>query len=421
MATIEEVLKAEQSELQKLRSRPEGKQRLKDKKVGLAFSGGGIRSATFHLGVLQTLAEYGLLKQFDYLSTVSGGGYIGSWLARWIQQEGISKVEQALPGGLQEAPEVNFLRDYSNFLTPRKGLFGADTWAAIATYLRNLLLNQAILISFLGAVLLFPWALGRAFAFGPYEGLQPMALGVIAGALITLAVACGVLNTSTCRGGKPKAFSQQRWVLATVVLPLFAGAFLLNYSIWRRPGMWTPEFSVVAGAAVYGMGQRENRMPCRTKVGASISQCSLGAARGDLCRVRGVRLELPGVLLEIFDVCGHGPLACGELGHAAGGGCVFAGRNGAHRAGKIRVEFRNARVVGAARRLADAVVFVLDRALRRGNFCSLGSRQNQGLSLGKKRGDPCLAGSQRLWRAAWVEQKDWRKEPEWIWRRHVSG
>lgn len=254
MATIEEVLKAEQSELQKLRSRPEGKQRLKDKKVGLAFSGGGIRSATFHLGVLQTLAEYGLLKQFDYLSTVSGGGYIGSWLARWIQQEGISKVEQALPGGLQEAPEVNFLRDYSNFLTPRKGLFGADTWAAIATYLRNLLLNQAILISFLGAVLLFPWALGRAFAFGPYEGLQPMALGVIAGALITLAVACGVLNTSTCRGGKPKAFSQQRWVLATVVLPLFAGAFLLNYSIWRRPGMWTPEFSVVAGAAVYVLG-----------------------------------------------------------------------------------------------------------------------------------------------------------------------
>ena len=133
MATIEEVLKAEQSELQKIRNRPEGKQRLKDKRVGLAFSGGGIRSATFHLGVLQMLAEYGLLRQFDYLSTVSGGGYIGSWLARWIQQEGISKVEQALPGGLQEAPEANFLRDYSNFLTPRKGLFGADTWAAIAT------------------------------------------------------------------------------------------------------------------------------------------------------------------------------------------------------------------------------------------------------------------------------------------------
>src|SRR5215467_6431853 len=49
--------------------------------VGLAFSGGGIRSATFNLGVMQALAENHLLHKFDYLSTVSGGGYIGSWLA----------------------------------------------------------------------------------------------------------------------------------------------------------------------------------------------------------------------------------------------------------------------------------------------------------------------------------------------------
>jgi patatin-like phospholipase len=268
MATIEEVLEAEQSELERMRSRPEGKHRLKGRTAGLAFSGGGIRSATFHLGVLQTLADYGLLKQFDYLSTVSGGGYIGSWLARWIQQEGLAKVEKQLPGVPQEAkeagkqlskvspeaPEVNFLRDYSNFLTPRKGLFGADTWAAIATYLRNLLLNQAILISFLGALLLFPWALGVAFVFGPYGEFQPMVLCVTAGALIALAVGCGVLNTSTCRGGKPKKFSQQKWVLATVVLPLFAGGFLLNYSIWRTPALWTREFSSVAGAIVYVLG-----------------------------------------------------------------------------------------------------------------------------------------------------------------------
>src|SRR5882672_9124922 len=47
--------------------------------AGLAFSGGDIRSATFNLGVLQGLAELELLEKFDYLSTVSGGGYIGSW------------------------------------------------------------------------------------------------------------------------------------------------------------------------------------------------------------------------------------------------------------------------------------------------------------------------------------------------------
>ena len=46
--------------------------------VGLAFSGGGIRSATFNLGILQALATLKLLEPIDYLSTVSGGGYIGN-------------------------------------------------------------------------------------------------------------------------------------------------------------------------------------------------------------------------------------------------------------------------------------------------------------------------------------------------------
>ena len=49
----------------------------------LCISGGGIRSATFALGALQGLAELDLLEKFDYLSTVSGGGYIGSWLTAW--------------------------------------------------------------------------------------------------------------------------------------------------------------------------------------------------------------------------------------------------------------------------------------------------------------------------------------------------
>ena len=51
-----------------------------DNLVGLAFSGGGIRSATFNLGILQALARERLLRAFDYVSTVSGGGYIGGWL-----------------------------------------------------------------------------------------------------------------------------------------------------------------------------------------------------------------------------------------------------------------------------------------------------------------------------------------------------
>jgi hypothetical protein len=39
--------------------------------LGVAFSGGGIRSATFNLGILQALADMDILRWVDYLSTVS--------------------------------------------------------------------------------------------------------------------------------------------------------------------------------------------------------------------------------------------------------------------------------------------------------------------------------------------------------------
>src|SRR5207302_293625 len=50
------------------------------RRAALCLSGGGIRSGTFALGLLQGLARHKLLQKFHYLSTVSGGGYIGSWL-----------------------------------------------------------------------------------------------------------------------------------------------------------------------------------------------------------------------------------------------------------------------------------------------------------------------------------------------------
>jgi hypothetical protein len=46
---------------------------------GLAISGGGIRSAVFSLGVLQAMADQQVLKHFGYVSTVSGGSYIGAF------------------------------------------------------------------------------------------------------------------------------------------------------------------------------------------------------------------------------------------------------------------------------------------------------------------------------------------------------
>jgi hypothetical protein len=53
-------------------------------RTAICLSGGGIRSAAFGLGVLQFLAKADLLHRFEYISTVSGGGYIGSWLSAWL-------------------------------------------------------------------------------------------------------------------------------------------------------------------------------------------------------------------------------------------------------------------------------------------------------------------------------------------------
>lgn len=132
-------------------------------RTALCLSGGGIRSATFGLGVLQGLARHGLLGQFDYLSTVSGGGYIGSWLSSWIHHAGSpEKAFEALKNEnvaspLEPEPKpLRHLRQFSNYLTPRLGTFSADTWTLIGTFLRNLFLNWLVFVPLLFAALALP-------------------------------------------------------------------------------------------------------------------------------------------------------------------------------------------------------------------------------------------------------------------------
>lgn len=124
----------------------------KDNLIGLAFSGGGIRSATVNLGVLQALANRNLIGKFDYLSTVSGGGYIGGFFSSLMHHAkgDLSKVNQQL-NATPESEQVNFLRKYSHYLTPKIGL-STDTMAAFAIWLTNTLLNQAVLISAIASV-----------------------------------------------------------------------------------------------------------------------------------------------------------------------------------------------------------------------------------------------------------------------------
>jgi hypothetical protein len=110
----------------------------KDEFTGLALSGGGIRSASFCLGVMQALVNGGILKKMDYLSTASGGGYLGSALT-WFLKRGLADGSQAgtdpenFPFGKAGIGARNnqqknrnaildFLRQHGDYLIPGNGL-----------------------------------------------------------------------------------------------------------------------------------------------------------------------------------------------------------------------------------------------------------------------------------------------------------
>ncbi len=130
--------------------------------VALCVSGGGIRSATFALGAIQGLAQEGVLAEFDYLSTVSGGGYIGGWLTCWKERlGGIDKIVPELsPLGSRPEPgnldPIGHLREYNNYLSPRLGFFSADAWTLVATVIRNMALNWLVLVPLLMFALMAP-------------------------------------------------------------------------------------------------------------------------------------------------------------------------------------------------------------------------------------------------------------------------
>jgi len=132
--------------------------------VGLAFSGGGIRSATFGLGVLQALKEVDLLGRIHYLSTVSGGGYIGAWFSancRRARQRG--DWPWSSPKADWDA-SIRHLRRYSNYLSPDVGFFSADTWSMFTVWLRNAMLVQWTVVMAVACVLLVPRLLIPLFA-----------------------------------------------------------------------------------------------------------------------------------------------------------------------------------------------------------------------------------------------------------------
>ncbi|RLI44769.1 hypothetical protein DRO61_11730, partial [Candidatus Bathyarchaeota archaeon] len=94
--------------------------------VGVALSGGGIRSATQSLGAFQALQKYGLDKEIDYMSTVSGGGYFGAFWGRcW--KEGDTDLSM-------ENRKIKYLRNSGNYIAPSGS---GDFLRSIAQYMTN--------------------------------------------------------------------------------------------------------------------------------------------------------------------------------------------------------------------------------------------------------------------------------------------
>lgn len=230
--------------------------------IGLALSGGGIRSATFCLGLLRGLARNKLLSEFDYLSTVSGGGYTGAMFGRLVSRVGIARAQEILERG--DSSTLSWLRRYGRYLAPG----GArDYGIGIATYLRAIVavhLEFAMLALVLGLVPVLAHVLHLRFdLFAPDAWMHwksvmwPFAAGFWLLFAPGLLGSYWMLRDPPPQAAKKRAASRIGMLLdaLVVIAATLAGAALivgwrLSFSL-ALPG---PSWSLLAGLVLLSLG-----------------------------------------------------------------------------------------------------------------------------------------------------------------------
>jgi NTE family protein len=109
------------------------------RKLGVALSGGGLRAAFFHIGVLAQMARLGVLRHVEVLSTVSGGAILGSLyylhLKRLLEAKPDSEITDQDYVSLIERIEVDFLKAVERDLRVRSLL---NPWKLIQTSLPHI-------------------------------------------------------------------------------------------------------------------------------------------------------------------------------------------------------------------------------------------------------------------------------------------
>jgi hypothetical protein len=230
----------------------------------LSLSGGGIRSASFNLGLLQGLSRAGVLGRFDYLSTVSGGGYIGGWLTAWRARAHAAgepdPVDGLLPppsaGRAASAPLAR-LREFIRFLDPHLSVRSADVWTLGTIIVRNLVLNWLVLVPLLAAAVLVPRLyLGVLGLPSQPEIVSPATLawwyrhdGVASALCFGAALIFAALELPSLGNRR----HGQRAFLVLFLLPIVLGELVLSahgYWAWRYAGGVSLTSSVLISMAV---------------------------------------------------------------------------------------------------------------------------------------------------------------------------
>jgi hypothetical protein len=218
---------------------------------GLALSGGGVRSATFNLGLLQGLAPLGLLRNLDYLATVSGGGYIGGFWTAWRRGNGggpdFPTEEDPTTAASRKSSEpapIHRLRQFGNFLNPRLGLFNFDTGRIVAAVFAAMiptLLTAAALIALvtmawlaLATVVLTPPAWLPAFG-AALVGLTPeFSRSVLA--LVVVSAAILLLAEMSWRRKEKSSHSREYIAISTFAVAVSAAIWFLQ-TRWPAPAL----------------------------------------------------------------------------------------------------------------------------------------------------------------------------------------
>ena len=278
--------------------------------VGLAFSGGGIRSATFNLGLSQALERYGVLKRTDYLSTSSGGGYVGASIS-WF----MSRLGEPYPFGTSRKNHggkpgdiLRWFRQFGNYLAPGNGLtifsfLGSIMWGTFVNLVIMVppffLLLYLFSLPVADPVMLFENCFGEASGGArdvahktPLAWFLPIGIHVLVGFLLIGVVYAIISSTRLGRFYAPRRRMAvfNGWMLVLGLVLLVMGSVPLVHS--HSAEIISRLYSAISGTGILALitGSR-----------GRTTENENSGIRALLFPV-GLTLALYGILLALFDL-----------------------------------------------------------------------------------------------------------------------